>query len=112
MLMECKNCCTCKKDHSLNLSTCIYENAKYLKSIVDDSKIVFDGIIYIMDIVPTNVTSTASINSDVKKVRLKTDCYILHPVLLVIILLFILTIIYYHYAKHRSKQKGIDALTI
>ena len=38
--------------------------------------------------------------------------YILHTVLLVIILQFIIAIIYYHYAKHRSKQnKGIAALT-
>ena len=44
----------------------------------------------------TNVTSTASINCHSKKV---TDCYILHTVLLAIILLSIITIIYYHYAK-------------
>ena len=48
----------------------------------------------------TNVTSTASINCHSKKVR---DCYILHTVLLVIMLLLIITIICYHYAK----QKGI-----
>ena len=40
------------------------------------------------------------------------DCYILHTVLLVIILVLIITIIYFHYAKHRSKRKGIDVLTI
>ena len=53
----------------------------------------------------TNVTSTASINCQNKKVR---DCYILHIVLLVIILLLIITFICYHYAK----QKCINALTI
>ena len=37
----------------------------------------------------------------------KMDYHILHAVLLVIILLFIITIICYHYAKHRSKLKKI-----
>ena len=32
------------------------------------------------------------------------DCYILHTVLLVIILLFIIAIICYHYAELRSKK--------
>ena len=62
-----------------------------------------DEIITIMDIVSTkktntieaNVTSTASINCHSKKVR---DCYVLHTVLLVIILLLIVTIICYHFA--------------
>ena len=55
--------------------------------------------------IPTSVTSIASINSDDKKVRYKMDYYILYTVSLVIILLFIIAIICYHYAKHRSKQK-------
>ena len=66
-----------------------------------------------MDILSTKMTNTIttnmSINCHSKKVRYKIDCYILKTV---IILLFIITIIYCHYAKHRSKQKGIDALTI
>ena len=77
-----------------------------------------DEIVYGMDIVSANVTSivsakvtsimlTTSIN---KKVRYKMDCYIMHTALLVIILLFIIAIIYYHYVKHRSKQKDIYAL--
>ena len=53
----------------------------------------------------TNITSTAPINCHNRKVR---DCCILHTVLLAIILLLIITIISYHYAK----QKSIDALTI
>ena len=57
--------------------------------------------------IPTNM----SINSD-DKVRYKTYWYILRASLLVIILLLIITIICYHYAKHRSKQKNIDALAI
>ena len=44
-----------------------------------------------------------------KKVR---DSYILNTVLLVIILLLIFTNICYHYTKHWSKQKNIEALTI
>ena len=62
--------------------------------------------------VGTNATSAVSINFHSEKVRYKIDCYILHTVLLLIILLLVITIICYHYAKHRSKQKGIDALTI
>ena len=70
-----------------------------------------------IDIVSTKMTntiatSTVSINSDGKKVRYKTDCYILHTVLLVIILPLIITIICYHYVKRRSKQKGIDELNM
>ena len=66
-----------------------------------------DVIMYVMDIVPknvantiaTNVTSAVSTNF-YKKVRYKMDFYILHTVLLVIILLFMIAIICYHYAKH------------
>ena len=47
-----------------------------------------------------------------KKVRYKIDCYILHTVLLAVILILIITIIFYHYAKHKSKQKNVNALTI
>ena len=36
----------------------------------------------------------------------------IYNVVLLIILLLIITIICYHYAKHRSKQKVIDALTM
>ena len=66
-----------------------------------------DEIIFVMDIastkntntIATNVTSTASINSHSKKVRY---CYIFHTVLLAIILLLIITIICYHYAKQKD----------
>ena len=63
-----------------------------------------------MDIVSTKITNTiatsVSINSDVIKARYKIDCYCYY------ILLLIITIICYHYAKHRSKQQSIDALTM
>ena len=55
-----KKCHTCKKDPS----TCICENSSYLKSIVDDSVIVCDEIISVINGVvtsmrrPTNATST------------------------------------------------------
>ena len=100
------------KNYSQNPSSRICKNGKCLKSIVDDSKTVYDEIIYVMDIASTNITSTVSINSDDKKVRYKIDCYILHTTLLVIILLLIIAIICYHHTKHRSKQKDISALTI
>ena len=43
-----------------------------------------------------------------EKVGYKIDCYILHTALFAIILILIITIICYHFAKHRSKQKGND----
>ena len=104
------------KNYSWNPSECICENSKYLKSITDISVITCDEIISLMDIVSTKKTNTiatnVSINCHTNKVRYKTDCYILNTVSLTIILLLIITIIGYHYAKHSSKQKGIDALTI
>ena len=107
------NYCKCKKDYSRNPSTC---NSKYLKSIADTSVIASDEITSVVDIVSTKMTNTiatnVSINSNHKKVRCKIDCYILHTVLLAIIFLLIITIICYYYLKHRSKQKGINALTI
>ena len=67
-----------------------------------------------MNILSRKTTNTiarnVSINSDGKKVRYKIDVYILQTVLLAIILLLIITIICYHYAKHWSKQETIDAL--
>ena len=53
---------------------------------------------------PANIASTI-LNDE--KVRYKMDCYILHTVLLVTILLFITTIICHDYAKHRPKQKTL-----
>ena len=100
------------------------ENGKYLARILDDSVITCDEIVnsaYIVstamptnaiNIVSTNVMSTASINVHQKIVRYKMDCYILLMVLLVILLLFIVAIICYHYAKHRLKQKSVATLTI
>ena len=85
---EWKKYSVCKKNYSWNPGTCICENDKYLKSIVDTSVITCDPIICVMDIVSTKMTSTiaanVSINLTVKKVRYKTDCYTLHTVLLVI----------------------------
>ena len=48
----------------------------------------------------TNVTCTMPTNSDGKKVRYKIDCYISHTLLKVILLLFVIAIIYYHYTKN------------
>ena len=59
----------------------------------------------------TNVTSIVLTSSNDKKVKYKMDCYNLHTVLLVLILLFTIAIICCHYGKHKSKQRGIDALS-
>ena len=40
----------------------IYENGRYLKSIIDNSVIVCDKIIYATDSVSTNMTNTISTN--------------------------------------------------
>ena len=82
--------------------------------------IVRDEIITVMDIVLTKMTNAitandtinASITCHSEKVRCKIDCQSLHTILLEIILILIITIICYHYEKHRSKQKGIDTLKI
>ena len=63
---QCKNYCMCKKNYGLNPSTCIYENTRYLKSIVNNSVTVYDEIISVKE--STNVTNTVSINCDDQKV--------------------------------------------
>ena len=84
-------------------------------SITEDSLITCDEFINDEDSVltnistnlSTNVTSNVSINVLNKKVRYKMGCYVLHAVLLVIISIFIVAVICYHYAKHRSKLWNI-----
>ena len=66
----------------------------------------------VMVTVSINIRSTVSISPDDKRMRSKMDCYILHTFVLVIILLFIIAIIYYHYTRYRSKQKRTGALTL
>ena len=66
-----------KRDYSWKPKTCICENSKYLKHIVDYSVIPFDEIMYVMDVVSTNITNTISTHmknitatySDGEKVR-------------------------------------------
>ena len=49
----------CKKNYICNLSTCTYENGKYLGSIIDDSVIICDKII---NAVQSGSRKTVSIN--------------------------------------------------
>ena len=82
----------------------------FVKIITDISVIDWDEIIFVVDIVSTkktntiatNVTSTAWINCQSKKVR---DCYILHTILSTIILLLIITVICYYYVKQKHNMK-------
>ena len=70
----------------------------------DEIRNVADSATNVTNSISINVTSTVPINSDDKKVKYKMNRYILHTVILVIILLFIIAIIRYDYAKHRSKK--------
>ena len=92
--------------------------SKHLKSIADDLVIVCDDIVNVPDSVSANVANrsnnlkntvstndTVSINSVERIVRYKRNCHILHTFLLVTILLFLISIVSYHYEMHRSKQK-------
>ena len=87
-----------KKDYSWNSSTCVSENSKYVKGVAYTLVIACDEIIPVTDIVWTTMTNAiapnVSINSDDKKVRYKIDCYILHTVLS--LLLLMIAIIWYH----------------
>ena len=49
-----------QKYYSWNPSTCICENGKHIKCIVDTSVIACNEIIYVMDILATNVANTVS----------------------------------------------------
>ena len=93
------------------------ENSRYLKSIADDSVIVCDEIINVMNNVSTNVTNTISTNltntipTNVTSTILMNyyEVY-LDMFLLVTILLFMIVNICYHYEKHKSKQKNTGTL--
>ena len=84
---------TCGKDYLWNSSACSCENGGYLESIIANSILL---PITVSCSVTMNAANTASINSDGETIRYKMDCYILHKILLVVILLFIIVIICYH----------------
>ena len=89
----------------------ILSNSKYLKSIADTLVIIWWNYIcyeYCVNKNNNTAANNVSINSDFKQGRYQGDWFILHTVLLVIILLLIITSIWYHYAKHRSKQKSTN----
>ena len=66
----------------------------------------WDDVINATYSVSTIVTNTVSINSDDKKMTYKMH-YILDTVLLVIILLFIIPIVCYHYTQNISQNKNV-----
>ena len=59
------------------------------------------------NIISTYVAGTMLTNCSDKKVRYKMGFYSLHTVLLVNILLLIIAINCYHYAKHKTKLKNM-----
>ena len=96
--------------------TCSCENGEYLANCIDDFALMCDSIVNAADSITTNgsvkVMNSIPTNFRNKKVRFKMDCWILSTVLLLVILLFLITIICYHYTEHRPKQKTIGTLTI
>ena len=72
---------------------------QYLLISIYDSTLTSDEILNGSDSVSANITSTVSTDFHNKKVRYKMDCYILHAVLLLTILLFITAVICYPYTK-------------
>ena len=108
------------KTYSGNPNICICKDGKYLTSTAhtlvnvcnktddndtDDKDHVSANVINTIptnmaNTISSNVSGTTSANSDCKKIRYKVSCYISHTVLLLILLLFLVTIISYHYAKH------------
>ena len=71
------------------------------QSIGDSTVVAWDGIISVMNIVWTKnintIATNVTKNCRSKKVRYKINCYILYTVLLAIILILLITIIWYHY---------------
>ena len=108
-----------KRNYRWNPSTCtsIFENSRYLISVVDDSAIACDEIMsvkdsvstYVTNAISTNATSTVPTNYDYKKARYEMGCCILHSVLLVTMLLPIIAI---SLCKTKAKTKTVGALTI
>ena len=97
--------------HAKKIIVGILAHVFVFKTFADTSVIACEEIIFVKDIVSTkmtnNISRTMLINSGDK-----TDFYILYTVSSAIILLLIITIVCYDYAKHRSRLKGIDALTM
>ena len=87
------------------------ENGECLASTIDDSVIRCDEIRNAADSISTNrlanIKSTVLRNFNNKKLRYKTGCYFIHTALILIVLLFIIVIVCYHYAKYSLKIKNI-----
>ena len=89
---EFKNYHKFEKDYSLNPSICICGKGKYLESTANTSVTKCDKIVIVMknllikktNAITTNITTAALTNFHSKNVR---DCYLLHALLLVFILL-------------------------
>ena len=97
----------CKKEYIWKPSTCIFENGEYLATSIDNLVITCYEIVNAPDSVSKNHSAniiSAVLTNFHKKVKYKMDCYILQTVLLMIIWLFTLAIICYHYAKHNIAE--------
>ena len=97
-----------EKDYSLNPSICICGNSKHLESTANTSVTKCDKIVIVMknlsikktNAITTNITTAALSNFYSKNVR---DCYILHALLLVLILLLIAVSIFCYLIKISSR---------
>ena len=102
--MESKRRHVCEKDYFWNLSTCSYENGKYLASIMEDSAITCDEIIQSYD----EETKPIPTNFHKKKAICKTqNFYILLAFLLIATALLIADSIYCYLIKYRAKQEHL-----
>ena len=101
---ECKNYRTCTKDYSWNPSICI-SSVILRNEIINAADSVSTNLKNTIPTNMTNITSTMSASFQNKIVIYTTGFCILHTVLIVII--FTIGIICYHYAKRRSKRKNV-----
>ena len=95
----------CKKGYIWNSAKYACENRKYLKSVADDSKIVYNEIIETAKIVSTKSIPT---NFNEKNVTCKMKCFYILIVFLLITMMFLIAVsIYCCFIKYQAKQKQL-----
>ena len=85
---------------------------QYLLISIYDSTLTSDEILNGSDSVSAVITSTVSTDFHNKKLRYKMDCYVLHAVLLLTILLFIIAVLLSIYKIKAKAEKHLAVLAI